>query len=100
MLQFPPLPEKTGVAGPAICTLLNYKESIIATDIRGELFNQTAGFRASFSDVHVFDPLGALPMKTSVQINPLLDVMIGDEAIKQCEVIARSLIPDPEGSER
>ena len=81
--------------GPVICTLLNYPESIIVTDIKGELFSKTAGFRSSFSDVHVFDPLKSLAFASSTRINPLLDVMIGRESIQQCEIMAKSLIQAP-----
>ena len=83
-------------AGPVICTLLNYRESIIVSDIKGDLADKTAGFRATFSDVHVFDPLGSLSGTVSAKINPLLDVMIGREAIRQCDVIAKSLIQMPD----
>ena len=85
-------------AGPVICTLLNYKQSVLATDIKGELFHTTGGFRSTFSDVHVFDPLGSLELKTVTQINPLLDVMPGLEGVRQCEIIAKALIPIPQQS--
>ena len=83
-------------AGPVICTLLNCDWSIIVTDIKGELFSRTAGYRSTFSDVHVFDPLGSLKLKNSTRINPLMDVRIGTESIQQCQIMAKSLIQSPE----
>ena len=83
-------------AGPVICTLLNCDWSIIVTDIKGELFSRTAGYRSTFSDVHVFDPLNSLGLPDRTTINPMLDVKIGSESIQQCGIMAKSLIPPPE----
>ena len=78
--------------GPMIGTLLSNKDSLLVTDIRGEYFAKTAGYRSQFSKIHVFDPFNATEHKDKVTINPLLDVTLGRKSIAQCTLLAKALI--------
>jgi type IV secretion system protein VirD4 len=51
-------PTRSGKGLLAVSQLLSWKHSVIVNDIKGELFAQTAGYRASLGDVYVLDPTG------------------------------------------
>jgi type IV secretion system protein VirD4 len=52
-------PTRSGKGLLATSELLSWKHSVIVNDIKGELFLQTAGYRATLGDVYVLDPTGA-----------------------------------------
>ena len=51
-------PTRGGKGLLATAQLLSWKGSVVVNDIKGDLFTHTAGYRAQFSDVVVFDPTG------------------------------------------
>ncbi|MEM7710654.1 MAG: IncP-type conjugal transfer protein TraG, partial [Pseudomonadota bacterium] len=62
-------------------------------DIKGENWNLTAGWRARFGHVLLFDPTNP----ASAAYNPLLEVRQGDSEVRDVQNIADILV-DPEGS--
>jgi type IV secretion system protein VirD4 len=72
----------------AVPTLLYWPHSVIVTDIKGELWNLTAGFRQKFSHTMRLDP--NLP-KESVCWNPLLEIRERTE-VRDAQNIAQVLI--------
>src|SRR3954451_13298625 len=67
--------------------LLTWKHSAIVNDIKGELFAHTAGLRALYGDVFVFDPVAGVGNR--------YDPLQGRE--KECELYAsaKHLLYDP-----
>lgn len=51
-------PTRGGKGLLAVSQLLSWKHSVVVNDIKGELYNQTAGFRATLGPVFVIDPQG------------------------------------------
>jgi type IV secretion system protein VirD4 len=51
-------PTRGGKGLLATSQLLSWKHSVIINDIKGELFTQTAGYRATLGNVYVIDPQG------------------------------------------
>ena len=51
-------PTRAGKGLLAVSQLLSWKHSVIVNDIKGELFAQTAGYRATLGNVYVLDPKG------------------------------------------
>lgn len=51
-------PTRAGKGLLAISQLLSWQHSVIVNDIKGELFQATAGYRATLGDVYVIDPTG------------------------------------------
>src|SRR6266702_2561285 len=51
-------PTRSGEGLLATSQLLSWKHSVIVNDIKGELFAQTAGYRATLGEVYVIDPTG------------------------------------------
>ncbi len=51
-------PTRSGKGLLAVSQLLAWKHSVIANDIKGELFTQTAGYRSTLGPVYVIDPTG------------------------------------------
>src|SRR2546425_11091654 len=51
-------PTRGGKGLLAISQLLTWKHSVIVNDIKGELFQATAGYRATLGNVYVIDPTG------------------------------------------
>src|SRR6266568_2851612 len=49
-------PTRGGKGLLAISQLLSWKHSVIVNDIKGELYQATAGYRASLGNVYVIDP--------------------------------------------
>lgn len=76
-----------------IPNLLNWPGSVVAIDIKKELFEITSGFRSKFQEVYCFDPLN--PERESHRIN-VFDTINTDEASRISEVqkIAKALMPD------
>jgi type IV secretory pathway TraG/TraD family ATPase VirD4 len=51
-------PTRSGKGLLAVSQLLTWNHSVIVNDIKGELFQQTAGYRSTLGPVYVLDPTG------------------------------------------
>jgi type IV secretion system protein VirD4 len=80
-------------AGLVVPTLLTWPGSAIVHDIKGENWTLTAGWRARFGRVLLFDPTNS----DSAAYNPLLEVRRGDCEVRDVQNIADILV-DPEGA--
>lgn len=96
-LEAPPRSGK-GV-GVVIPNLLNWPGSVIVSDIKGENWTRTAGFRAAHGqECHLFDPLSAT--ERSARWNPF--AYVSEEpyrCIDDLQRIATMLYPDPQGAD-
>jgi type IV secretion system protein VirD4 len=92
VLCFAPTRSGKGV-GLVVPTLLTWPESTIVHDIKGENWTLTAGWRARFGRVLLFDPTNA----QSAAYNPLLEVRRGEWEVRDVQNIADVLV-DPEGA--
>ncbi|WLA47932.1 conjugal transfer protein TraG [Bradyrhizobium elkanii] len=92
VLCFAPTRSGKGV-GLVVPTLLTWPGSCIIHDIKGENWTLTAGFRAKYGRVLLFDPTNA----KSSAYNPLLEVRQGEWEVRDVQNIADILV-DPEGS--
>lgn len=92
VLCFAPTRSGKGV-GLVVPTLLTWPASAIVHDIKGENWRLTAGYRAKFGKVHLFDPTNP----ASSAFNPLLEVRRGITEVRDVQNIADVLV-DPEGS--
>ena len=91
VMVFAPTRSGKGV-GLVVPTLLTWADSTVIHDIKGENFNLTAGFRSSFSHCLLFNPTD----ERSAGYNPLLEVRIGPNEVRDAQNIADILV-DPEG---
>jgi type IV secretion system protein VirD4 len=91
VLCFAPTRSGKGV-GLVVPTLLTWPDSAIVHDIKGENWTLTAGWRARFGRVLLFDPTNA----QSAAYNPLLEVRRGEWEVRDVQNIADVLV-DPEG---
>jgi transposase len=92
VLCFAPTRSGKGV-GLVVPSLLTWPGSAIVHDIKGENWTLTAGFRARYGRVLLFDPTNA----ASAAYNPLLEVRKGEWEVRDVQNIADILV-DPEGS--
>jgi type IV secretion system protein VirD4 len=92
VLCFAPTRSGKGV-GLVVPTLLTWPGSAIVHDIKGENWEITAGFRARFGRVLLFDPTNG----ASSAYNPLLEVRRGEWEVRDVQNVADVLV-DPEGS--
>jgi type IV secretion system protein VirD4 len=92
VLCFAPTRSGKGV-GLVVPTLLTWPGSAIVHDIKGENWGLTAGWRARFGRVLLFDPTNV----TSAAYNPLLEVRRGEWEVRDVQNIADVLV-DPEGA--
>jgi type IV secretion system protein VirD4 len=92
VLCFAPTRSGKGV-GLVVPTLLTWPGSAIVHDIKGENWTLTAGWRARFGPVLLFDPTNA----GSAAYNPLLEVRRGEWEVRDVQNIADVLV-DPEGA--
>jgi type IV secretion system protein VirD4 len=92
VLCFAPTRSGKGV-GLVVPTLLTWPGSAIVHDIKGENWTLTAGWRAHFGRVLIFDPTNA----QSAAYNPLLEVRRGEWEVRDVQNIADVLV-DPEGA--
>jgi type IV secretion system protein VirD4 len=92
VLCFAPTRSGKGV-GLVVPTLLTWPGSAIVHDIKGENWGLTAGWRARFGRVLLFDPTN----KQSTAYNPLLEVRRGEWEVRDVQNIADVLV-DPEGA--
>ena len=84
-------PTRGGKGLLATAQLLSWKGSVVVNDIKGDLFTHTAGYRAQFSDVVVFDPTGV-----GHRYDPLSGKTSEDELLSAS---ARLLFRPDEGSD-
>jgi type IV secretion system protein VirD4 len=92
VLCFAPTRSGKGV-GLVVPTLLTWPGSAIVHDIKGENWTLTAGWRARFGRVLLFDPTNT----QSAAYNPLLEVRRGEWEVRDVQNIADVLV-DPEGA--
>src|SRR5579875_2646769 len=92
VLCFAPTRSGKGV-GLVVPTLLTWPGSAIVHDIKGENWTLTAGWRACFGRVLLFDPTNA----ASAAYNPLIEVRRGEREVRDVQNIADILV-DPEGA--
>jgi type IV secretion system protein VirD4 len=92
VLCFAPTRSGKGI-GLVVPTLLTWSGSAIVHDIKGENWTLTAGWRAKFGRVLLFDPTNA----ASSAYNPLLEVRRGEWEVRDVQNIADVLV-DPEGA--
>jgi type IV secretion system protein VirD4 len=92
VLCFAPTRSGKGV-GLVVPTLLTWPGSAIVHDIKGENWTLTAGWRARFGRVVLFDPTNL----QSSAYNPLLEVRRGAWEVRDVQNIADVLV-DPEGA--
>src|ERR1700691_2401212 len=92
VLCFAPTRSGKGV-GLVVPTLLTWSGSAIVHDIKGENWTLTAGWRARFGRVLLFDPTNT----ASAAYNPLLEVRRGEWEVRDVQNIADVLV-DPEGA--
>jgi type IV secretion system protein VirD4 len=92
VLCFAPTRSGKGV-GLVVPTLLTWPGSAIVHDIKGENWQLTAGWRARFGRVLLFDPTNP----DSSPYNPLLEVRRGDAEVRDVQNVADILV-DPEGA--
>ena len=92
VLCFAPTRSGKGV-GLVVPTLLTWPGSAIVHDIKGENWTLTAGWRARFGRVLLFDPTNP----ASAAYNPLLEVRRGPSEVRDVQNIADILV-DPEGA--
>lgn len=96
VLAFAPTRSGKG-AGIVIPTLLDWPESALVHDIKGENWALTAGYRQrNLGNLCLrFDP--TCTDGTGAHFNPLCEVRLGDEEVKDAQNIADSLV-DPSGA--
>jgi len=91
VMVFAPTRSGKGI-GTVIPTLLNWRESVVAYDIKKELWTLTAGWRRQFSRCWCFEPTS----RESIRFNPLLEVRRGDNEVRDTQNVADILV-DPDG---
>jgi type IV secretion system protein VirD4 len=79
--------------GLVVPTLLSWTGSAIIHDIKGENWQLTAGWRATFSHCLLFNPTDP----NSARYNPLLEVRCGENEVRDVQNIADILV-DSEGA--
>ncbi len=92
VMAFAPTRSGKGV-GLVIPTLLSWTGSTVVHDIKGENWELTSGWRATFSRCIRFDPTD----RQSSRYNPLMAVRRGEREVRDVQNIADILV-DPEGS--
>jgi type IV secretion system protein VirD4 len=92
VMAFAPTRSGKGV-GLVVPTLLSWTGSAVIHDIKGENWQLTAGWRATFSHCLLFNPTDI----RSARYNPLLEVRKGSDEVRDVQNIADILV-DPEGA--
>ena len=92
VMCFAPTRSGKGV-GLVIPTLLSWGDSAVIHDIKGENWQLTAGWRATFSHCLLFNPTDG----SSARYNPLLEVRKGANEVRDVQNVADILV-DPEGA--
>lgn len=84
-------PTQIGKSLLATAQLLSWKHSVIVNDIKGELFQATAGYRATLGKVYVIDPQG---------VGNCYDPLAGKDTEDKLFSQAASILFEPEERER
>lgn len=92
VMAFAPTRSGKGV-GLVIPTLLSWTGTAIIHDIKGENWSLTSKWRSGFSRCIRFDPTDL----ASSRFNPLLEIRIGAQEVRDAQNVADILV-DPEGS--
>lgn len=92
VMAFAPTRSGKGV-GLVIPTLLSWTGSTVIHDIKGENWQLTSGWRSKFSHCLLFNPTDP----RSARYNPLLEVRMGLDEVRDVQNIADILV-DPEGA--
>ncbi|MCK1515612.1 conjugal transfer protein TraG [Bradyrhizobium sp. 190] len=92
VMCFAPTRSGKGV-GLVLPTLLSWTSSAVVHDIKGENWELTSGWRATFSHCLLFNPTDS----RSARYNPLLEVRKGAAEVRDVQNIADILV-DPEGA--
>ncbi|MGB6229791.1 MAG: type IV secretory system conjugative DNA transfer family protein, partial [Litorimonas sp.] len=92
VMTFAPTRSGKGV-GLVIPTLLSWPHSAVIHDIKGENWQLTSGWRSTLSHCLLFDPTNP----ASAKYNPLLEVRMGRNEVRDVQNIADILV-DPEGA--
>lgn len=92
VMVFAPTRSGKGV-GTVIPTLLSWSGSVVAYDIKKELWTLTSGWRRKFSHCLRFEPTSS----DSVRFNPLYEIRKGDNEVRDAQNVADILV-DPNGS--
>jgi type IV secretion system protein VirD4 len=79
--------------GLVVPTLMTWTGSVVVHDIKGENWQLTAGWRATFSHCLLFDPTHPF----STRFNPLWEVRRGYQEVRDVQNVADILV-DPEGA--
>jgi type IV secretion system protein VirD4 len=80
-------PPRSGKSVLATAQLLTWPHSVIVNDVKGELFNATAGYRATIVKVYVIDPTG---------VGHRYDPTYGKHTDLELKAIAKSLLFKPD----
>lgn len=81
--------------GHVIPTLLCWPDSALVYDVKGELWETTAGFRSQWQDCLLFNPT----RPESSHFNPLLEVRKGPHEVRDVQNIVQMLV-NPDGSKK
>lgn len=92
VIAFAPTRSGKGV-GLVVPTLLSWTGNAIIHDIKGENWSLTSKWRSAFSRCIRFDPTD----QTSARFNPLAEVRLGPNEVRDAQNIADILV-DPEGA--
>lgn len=92
IIAFAPTRSGKGV-GLVVPTLLSWTDSTIVHDIKGENWQLTSKWRSEFSRCIRFDPTSL----SSARFNPLAEVRLGANEVRDVQNIADILV-DPEGA--
>jgi type IV secretion system protein VirD4 len=79
--------------GHVVPTLLNWPGSVLAYDVKNELWDLTAGFRSTFSHALFFNPT----RPDSARFNPLLEIRKGTSEIRDAQNVVEMLV-NPTGA--
>jgi type IV secretion system protein VirD4 len=83
-------PTRGGKGLLATSQLLSWPHSVVVNDIKGELFAQTAGYRATLGKVFVFDPTG---------VGNRFDPLNGKHTDLELKSVAKNLLYKPDEGE-
>jgi type IV secretion system protein VirD4 len=88
-------PTRSGKGVSSVMTTeLSYPGSMVILDFKSESFNITSGFRSKFGKVYRWDPTG----DKGHHFNPLAEILYGDNAFSEANLIADILTTPASGS--
>jgi type IV secretion system protein VirD4 len=74
-------------------TCLNFPDSMIIFDPKGENYQLTAGFRGKFSHILKFSPL----TRETIKFNPLAEIELTDQAFADTGLVLGNMFEEPKG---